>query len=56
MLCKFAERRSNARRFGIGFKFRRYELDSDSSFAAHEMGSLDFYPCLNYFKRERNLQ
>ena len=56
MLCKFAEGRSNAGRFWIGFKFRRYEPDSDSSSAAHEMGSLDFDPCLTYFRRERNLQ
>ena len=56
MLCKFAEGRSNIERFWKGFTLRRYESDSESRFAAQEMGSLDFDPRLSYFKRERNLQ
>jgi putative DNA primase/helicase len=55
MLCKFAEGRSNSGRFWKGFKLGRYD-DSDSSFAAHGVTSLDFDPCLNHFKREKNLQ
>jgi putative DNA primase/helicase len=56
MVCKFPEGRSNAGRFWKGFTLGRYERESDSGSAAHEMGSLDFDPCLTYFKRERNLQ
>lgn len=56
MICKFAEGRSNAGRFWVGFKLRRYEPDSDSSFATHEMGSLDFDPCMHYDQRKSNLQ
>ena len=35
MICKFAEGRSNAGRFWIGFKLRRYDV-TDSSFAHTE--------------------
>src|ERR1700676_2027934 len=49
MLCKFAEGRSNSGRFWKGFKLGKYD-DSESSFAAHGITSLDFDPCLNHFK------
>ena len=35
MLCKFADGRSNAGRFWRGFKLKRQQSESESSFAAH---------------------